>query len=84
MVLKVEEQWAKQFEGIYNRPPVWYSDPMGGAFNSFYLVHSLNSFHSSASSTMSSRPSSAGGGGSGFGGGGFSGGGFGGGGGGSW
>jgi uncharacterized membrane protein len=84
MVLGVEESWAKQFEGIYNSPPSWYSDPAGGAFNAVLFSHSLTGFSSQAGSTMSSNPGSAAGGGSGLGGGGFSGGGFGGGGGGSW
>ncbi|MFH0852381.1 MAG: DUF2207 domain-containing protein [bacterium] len=84
MVLGVEQEWAKQFEGIYKEPPSWYSDPSGHAFNSLILIHSLNNFNHSASSALFSAPRGASGGGSGFGGGGFSGGGFGGGGGGSW
>ncbi len=84
MVLGVEEQWAKQFEGIYNGQPSWYSDPTSHTFNSLFLINSLHNFSASANTNLASRPSSAGSGGSGFGGGGFSGGGFGGGGGGSW
>jgi uncharacterized membrane protein YgcG len=85
MVLGVEKAWAKQFEGIYDTPPSWYSDPSGANFSSLMFVNSLNSFSASAKSDLSSAPSSsASHGGSGFGGGGFSGGGFGGGGGGSW
>ena len=85
MVLGVEQDWAKQFEGIYNVPPRWYSDPMGGPFNSLVFAHSLHEFNNSAGTTMTSSPrGGAGSGSSGFGGGGFSGGGFGGGGGGSW
>ncbi len=80
MVLGVEEQWAKQFEGIYTTPPSWYHDPHGGAFNAIILADSLHTFSTSASSTLAAAPS----GGSGSMGGGFSGGGFGGGGGGSW
>ncbi len=83
MVLGVEEEWAKQFEGIYKNPPSWYEDSSGGNFNSLLFVHSLNNFSSTANANFSSSPSSASGGGSGFSGGG-SGGGFGGGGGGSW
>lgn len=84
MALGVESQWAKQFEGIYNRNPSWYGDSSGGAFNYFLFVNSLNHFSSAAGSTLSSSSrAGAAGGGSGFGGG-FSGGGFGGGGGGSW
>jgi uncharacterized membrane protein len=88
MVLGVEKEWAKQFEGIYNESPSWYSDPSGARFNAVLLASNLGHFSSFSSSNMSSRPSSsshgAAGGHSGFGGGGFSGGGFGGGGGRSW
>jgi uncharacterized membrane protein YgcG len=90
MVLGVENEWAKQFEGIYeNGQPAWYSDSTGAHFNSFGLVNNLNGFSSMASTNLVSTPSTASSGGSGFsgggfGGGGFSGGGFGGGGGGSW
>jgi uncharacterized membrane protein len=84
MVLGVEKEWAKQFEGIYKTAPSWYSDPNGADFNSLVLVNSLSNFSSTAKSTLASAPSSnASSGGSGFSGG-FSGGGFGGGGGGSW
>jgi uncharacterized membrane protein len=78
MVFGVEELWAKEFEGIYVTPPVWYV----GAYDTFSVAHfgrdmaSLDSFVTKA---VSSTPSS-----SGSGGGGFSGGGGGGGGGGSW
>lgn len=82
MVLGVEKEWAKQFEDIYKENPSWYNDPSGVNFNALLLVSSLNSFSTSANSTLTSNPSSASGGGSGFSGGG--GGGFGGGGGGSW
>jgi len=83
MVLGVEKEWAKQFEGIYNQQPSWYEDSSGRVFNAIILGSIVNDFSSSAMSTMSSQPSSAAGGGSGFSGGG-GGGGFGGGGGGSW
>lgn len=82
MVLGVEKEWARQFEGIYNQQPSWYQDSTGGYLSAIYLASSLNSFQSSANTTLASRPSSAASGGSGFSGG--SGGGFGGGGGGSW
>lgn len=81
MVLGVEKEWAKQFEGIYNSSPGWYSDSAGGRFMPIIFVGSLNNFSNVATQNMFSAPSSSG---SGFGGGGFSGGGFGGGGGGSW
>ncbi len=83
MVLGVEKEWAKQFEGIYNQQPDWYEDPSGRAFNAIILSSIVSDFSDSATSAMASQPSSAAGGGSGFSGGG-SGGGFGGGGGGSW
>ncbi|MFH0929840.1 MAG: DUF2207 domain-containing protein [Candidatus Moraniibacteriota bacterium] len=83
MVLGVENEWAKQFEGIYNQQPDWYEDSSGRAFNAIILSSMVSDFSSSAMTTMASQPSSAAGGGSGFSGGG-GGGGFGGGGGGSW
>jgi uncharacterized membrane protein len=79
MVLGVEKEWAKQFEGIFTEPPSWYE----GNWTTFSLVNftsNLSSFSSTASSSMMSTPSSGGGGFSG----GSSGGGFGGGGGSSW
>lgn len=84
MALGVETEWAKQFEGMYATPPSWYHDTGNRAFTSLYLASALTDFESRTESVLSSRPSSAGSGGSGLGGGGFSGGGFGGGGGGSW
>ncbi|MBI2426574.1 MAG: DUF2207 domain-containing protein [Candidatus Kerfeldbacteria bacterium] len=84
MVLGVETEWAKQFEGMYTTPPSWYHDSSGRVFSSLYLASALSDFESRTGSVLSSHPSSAAGGGSGLGGGGFSGGGFGGGGGGSW
>jgi uncharacterized membrane protein len=83
MVLGVEKEWAKQFEGIYNQQPDWYEDPSGRMFNAMILSSMVSDFNGTAMSAMASQPSSAAGGGSGFSGGG-GGGGFGGGGGGSW
>lgn len=83
IALGVEKQWAKQFEGIYNREPSWYH-ANGSTFNTILFVNSLNNFHSVSAATLTSLPPSrSSSGGSGFSGGG-SGGGFGGGGGGSW
>lgn len=82
MVLGVDKQWAKQFEGIYIQNPSWYDSPTGANFNSLILVNNLHSFNSAASSMIKAANQAANGG-SGFSGGG-SGGGFGGGGGGSW
>jgi hypothetical protein len=85
MVLGVEKEWAKQFEGMYLTPPSWYEGHPGTAFGAWYLATSLSSMNTTMNTAIVSRPGGrAGGGGSGFGGGGFSGGGFGGGGGGSW
>lgn len=82
MVLGVEKEWVKQFEGIYNQQPDWYEDSSGRAFNAIILSSIISDFSNTAGTAMASQPSSAAGGGSGFSGGG--GGGFGGGGGGSW
>lgn len=79
MVLGVESEWAKQFEGIYTEPPGWYRDSSGAGFHPALFVGSLGEFSSAADTNLSSSP----GGGSGFSGG-SSGGGMGGGGGGSW
>lgn len=80
IVLGVEQQWAAQFEGLYQTPPDWYSGHWT-TFNSYYLASTLNSGFGSAVNTAFSAPSNSGG--SGFSGG-FSGGGGGGGGGGGW
>ena len=81
MALGVEDNWAKAFEGLFDRPPQWYSGPGGvHTFRPSSFTHSLGAMSTQAASTMSSSPRSSGG--SGFGGGGSSGGGFGGGGGG--
>jgi len=86
MVLGVEKEWAKQFEGIYANPPAWYAGSSLTNFNTLYLVTSLSRFSNTANAAMGIKFEGGGaaGGMSGFGGGGFSGGGFGGGGGSSW
>jgi uncharacterized membrane protein len=81
MVLGVEKQWAKEFEGIYQQSPGWYSGNWT-TFNSLVLVNSLSGGFQSNFATAFTAPRSSGS--SGFGGGGFSGGGGGGGGGGGW
>ncbi len=84
MVLKVEKEWAKQFEGIYAQNPNWYTDGSANVFTAAALVSSLDNFSTYTNSSLATRPGGgAASGGSGFSGG-FSGGGFGGGGGGSW
>lgn len=86
MVLGVEREWAKQFEGIYNQPPAWYEGSSLNNFNALYLASSLSNFRDTANAAIGVKTEGGGAssGMSGFGGGGFSGGGFGGGGGGSW
>jgi len=86
MVLGVEREWAKQFEGIYTHPPTWYEGSSMNNFSALYLANSLSSFRDTANAAIGMRTEGGGasGGSSGFGGGGFSGGGFGGGGGSSW
>lgn len=100
MVLGIEEQWTKKFEGIYDTTPEWYEGLSGSQFTSTMLTHDVmlfgRSFHDTvrvirppappaSTGAFSSGFSSGGfGGGRSGGGGGFSGGGSGGGGGGSW
>ncbi len=87
MVLGVEKEWAKQFEGIYLNPPRWYEGSSLNTFNTLYLVSSLSSFNQVTNASMGIKTEGMGGaasGLSGFGSGGFSGGGFGGGGTSSW
>ena len=75
IALGVEQQWAKQFEGIdVTKSASWYSGSNMAAFSAGSLVSDLNSGFASAVSSNTSVSSS----------GGSSGGGFGGGGGGSW
>jgi uncharacterized membrane protein len=78
VALDVTEQWSKKFEGIYQKNPVWYDDPIR-PFTPVLFAQSMGSFKQSFVSS-----GTAAGGHSGLGGGGHSGGGFGGGGGGSW
>lgn len=79
MALGVEKEWAKQFEGLYLKPPTWYEGDTR-MFNVVIFASVMRSFNTSTRSVMA-PPSSRGHGS--FGGGGV-GGGFGGGGGGSW
>jgi uncharacterized membrane protein len=81
MALGVADTWAKAFEGIYDRPPDWYTG--SGAMHAFRptaFTNDLGRMSTQAATVMASSPRSSGG--SGFSGGGSSGGGFGGGGGG--
>jgi len=83
MVLGVEKKWAKQFDGLFNTQPNWYSSTGYSTFSSIQLANGLYKFKTDSSASLSSSPSSSSSGGSGFSGG-SSGGGGGGGGGGSW
>ncbi|HEX5394746.1 MAG TPA: DUF2207 domain-containing protein [Candidatus Saccharimonadales bacterium] len=76
----LEKSWAKQFADIYKQPPDWYQGHWA-AFNTGYLVGSINSFQAASAQTFTPPSSSSG---SGFSGGGGAGGGGGGGGGGGW
>jgi uncharacterized membrane protein YgcG len=79
MLFGLEKDWAKQFEGIYNTAPGWYQGGNWTAFNTGYLIGSLDDFNTASSMSFASPSSSSG---SGFSGGGAGGGGGGGGGGG--
>lgn len=80
MIFGIEKDWAKEFQDIYSEPPEWYHGNWS-AFNTVFLVSSINSFATVSAVSFSAPASSSS---SGFGGGGFSGGGGGGGGGGGW
>jgi uncharacterized membrane protein YgcG len=83
MVYGATKKWAKTFESLNDSPPDISSWYLGAyALNYAMLGDRMNSFSSSAASTLTSTPGASGS--SGFSGGGFSGGGGGGGGGGSW
>lgn len=85
LALGVADNWAKAFEGIYQKQPEWYVSPYGvRTFSPAGFSRSVNSAMSSLSSALFSAPRGSGVGSGGFSGGGSSGGGFGGGGGGSW
>lgn len=81
IVLGVEKEWSKKFEGLYTTPPDWYSGSSWHTFSAVALTTHLNDGIGSAVNTAFSAPSSSGG--SGYSGG-SSGGGGGGGGGGGW
>lgn len=95
MVLGVEREWARQFEGLYSAPPEWYEGDFTTGFTMAVLAGHLASFSTTSGATLTSTLTSEDNSGgsfnfpstpnisSGFSGG-SSGGGFGGGGGGSW
>ncbi len=72
MAFKVEEKWAKAFDGMFTEPPDWYRTRAGahvGAFNASVFAHNLAGMTTQAGTTMSSSPSSGSGGGGSVGGG---------------
>lgn len=77
IALRVEKQWAEQFEGIFQQEPSWYTSSGNEAFSSTAFASHLAGDLARSTSTSGSSSTGAGGGG-------FSGGGSGGGGGGSW
>jgi uncharacterized membrane protein YgcG len=68
----IEKKWAKEFAGLYDRPPEWYSGT--GTFNAAYFAGALTSLDTTM--TQSFSPPSSSGGGAGGGGGGGGGGGW--------
>jgi hypothetical protein len=75
MAFKVEERWAKAFEGMFTEPPQWCSGYATSGFHAGSFARDMNAMSTVASSTMSSSPSSSGSGGGGSSGGGSGGGG---------
>lgn len=62
MVLGVEANWAKAFEGIYKEPPQWYSGPAGmHTFQPSTFTRNLGVMSTQAASVMASSPRSSGG-----------------------
>jgi len=72
MVLGVEKEWARAFEGIYRQPPDWYGGGDAATFRTRSFVSGLGHMTARTGEAMGSSPRSSGG--SGFGGGGSSGG----------
>jgi uncharacterized membrane protein len=74
MVLGVEKEWAKKFEGLYTAQPQWYEDQNGHAFSPAAFALTVGTFntsfvHAVTAATASSGHGSSGGGGGGGGGG---------------
>jgi len=55
----VENNWAHAFEGIYVRPPSWYTGPMG-EFSATAFGNRIGDLTLSAASNMSAKPSEVG------------------------
>ena len=62
MVLGVEHKWAKQFDGLYNTQPDWYSSTNYSTFSSIQLANGLYRFKTESRANLSSSPSSSSGG----------------------
>jgi uncharacterized membrane protein len=56
MVLGVEKEWAKRFEGIYHIIPSWYENSSATSFNSQILARSLREFNGSFSQAFTAPP----------------------------
>jgi hypothetical protein len=55
----VENNWAHAFEGLYVKPPSWYTGPMG-EFSAAAFGNRISDLAISASANMSSKPSELG------------------------
>ena len=75
MAFRVEDRWARAFDGLFREPPDWYSGSGRDPFRASGFTSRMSSMSSSAGSTLSSSPSSSGSGGGGSSGGGSGGGG---------
>lgn len=74
MLMGIEKDWAKQFAGLYQQPPEWYSGP--SSFNAGYFAGAMAGFGTASTASFSAPSSSSGGGSAGGGGGGGGGGGW--------
>ena len=84
IVLRLSNEWARRFEGLYTEPPRWFTGSNVGVFSATGFTSSVQRSVSTVGAVMTASPRSSGSSGGGGGGGGFSGGGGGGGGGGAW
>lgn len=74
MLMGIEKDWAKQFAGLYQQPPEWYSG--SSSFNAGYFAGAMAGFGTASTASFSAPSSSSGGGSAGGGGGGGGGGGW--------
>jgi uncharacterized membrane protein YgcG len=54
MLFELENEWAKEFQGIYQQPPSWYSGNWSD-FSTISLASSINSFSSTSVGSFSSE-----------------------------